>query len=111
MSTAVERAPHTPHPSYVVVWVVLVVLFAASVSFNLLSSVVVGIVFAFFIAMIKALMVAAWFMHLNIEKRWVWVILAAALLVIFVMWLGVAPDVMEKEGLNWAKQPPAAGPR
>jgi caa(3)-type oxidase subunit IV len=109
MSSAAERPAYTPHPSYVVVWIVLVVLFAASVSFNLLSSVVVGVVFAFFIAAVKSLMVAAWFMHLNIEKRWVWIILATALTVIFIMWLGMAPDVMEMEGLNWAKQP--AGPR
>ena len=98
-----DHAEHGPHPSYIIIWVVLVALFAASVGFSVLSSVVVGVVFAFFIAIIKGLMVAAWFMHLNIEPRWVWGILFGALLIVFILWLGVAPDVMEMKGVNWIK--------
>lgn len=88
---------------YMTIWVLLVVLFVASVTFGLFSSVVVGVVFAFFIAIIKALMVSAYFMHLNIEPRWVWLLLLVALLAVFIMWLGVAPDVMEHSGTNWKK--------
>ena len=94
---------HAPPMSYIIIWVVLVVLFAASIAFSLFSSLVVGVVFAFFIAIVKALMVAAWFMHLNIEPRWVWVLLAMALGAVFVMWLGMAPDIMEPAGANWSK--------
>jgi caa(3)-type oxidase subunit IV len=105
-----SAAAHPLHPSYVLVWAALVLLFVSSVAFSAVSSVIVGVVFAFVIALIKALMVAAWFMHLNIEKRWVWLILLAGFTVVFVMWLGIAPDVMENQGLNWVKQlPPASG--
>lgn len=98
------QAEHTPHPRYIIIWVVLVVLFAASISFNLFTSVVVGVVFAFFIAIVKATMVAAWFMHLNLESRWVYIMLGGALLIVLIFWMGVAPDVMEREGTNWAKE-------
>ena len=101
MSAKAEH--HSPPMYYIIIWVVLVVLFAASVSFSLFSSVVVGVVFAFFIAVVKALMVAAWFMHLNLEPRWVWVLLALALGAVFIMWLGMAPDIMEPMGANWSK--------
>ena len=98
-----QNAEHTPHPSYIVIWFVLVVLFAASVSFSLFPSVVVGVVFAFAIAIVKTYMVAAYFMHLNIEPKWVWMMLGLALLAVFIMWLGIAPDVMEATGTNWSK--------
>lgn len=105
MAQHAENPHHGSLLHYVVVWAVLVVLFAGSVSFSVVSSFVVGVVFAFFIAIVKAVMVAAWFMHLNIERRWVWLMLATGLMVVFVLWLGVAPDVMEMEGQNWSKLP------
>lgn len=111
MSQHAERAEHAPHPAYLLVWAVLVTLFVASVSFNLVTSFVVGVVFAFFIAIIKTLMVAAWFMHLNVEKRWVWLMLLTGLLVVLVFWMGVAPDVMETEGVNWIKSTRALSPK
>lgn len=98
------------HPPYLTIWVLLVVFFVASVTFSLFSSVVVGVVFAFFIAIIKALMVASYFMHLNIEPRFVWYMLGIALLAVFIMWLGIAPDVMELNGANWSKAPTLAPP-
>ena len=111
MTSHSEHAHPTPHPNYIIIWAVLVVLFVASVSFSIVTSFAVGVVFAFFIAIIKALMVAAWFMHLNIEQKWVWIILTGGLLTIFVMWMGIAPDVMETEGLNWSKIPQAVQPK
>jgi len=109
MSSHSEQGEHA-HPAYIIIWIVLVALFLASVGFSAFSSVVVGVVFAFFIAIVKALMVASWFMHLNVEPRWTWGILGMALLTIFVMWLGIAPDVMELNGVNWSKDPGSAPP-
>ncbi len=111
MTQHAEQTEYTPHPAYLLVWAVLVTLFVASVTFNLVSSLVVGVVFAFFIAIIKTLMVAAWFMHLNIEKKWVWLMLLTGLLVVFIMWMGIAPDVMETEGLNWIKSSSGLSPK
>ena len=95
----------TAHPSYIVIWVLLVLLFVASLGFSHFTSLVVGVVFAFFIAIVKALMVAAWFMHMNVEKKWVWIMMFLALGTVFIMWMGMAPDVMENRGVNWSKSP------
>lgn len=104
MSSHSEHGAHGGQ-AYIYIWIALVGLFLASVGFSAFSSVIVGVVFAFFIAIIKALMVASYFMHLNIEPRWTWAILGMALLTVFVMWLGIAPDVMEMNGVNWSKDP------
>lgn len=111
MTQHTEQTEYSPHPGYLLIWAVLVTLFVVSVTFNLFSSIVVGVVFAFFIAIIKTLMVAAWFMHLNVEQKWVWVMLLTGLLVVFVMWMGIAPDVMETEGVNWYKLTPGLSPK
>lgn len=111
MTQHTEQTEHSPHPAYLLIWTILVTLFVASVMFNLVTSFVVGVVFAFFIAIIKTLMVAAWFMHLNIEPRWVWIMLLTALLVVLIMWMGMAPDVMETEGVNWSKSLPGLSPK
>ena len=91
------------HPSYIVIWVLLVLLFVASLGFSHFTSLIVGVVFAFFIAIVKALMVCAWFMHLNVERRYVWVMMFLSLGAVLVMWMGIAPDVMENRGHNWTK--------
>jgi len=105
MSAHSEHSGHHGNSRYVIIWALLVVLFVASLGFAAVTSFIVGVVFAFFIAIIKALMVAAWFMHLNIEERWIWVILLVGLLIVLIMWMGVAPDVMEPSGTNWQKIP------
>ena len=94
---------HSAHPAYWIIWSLLVVLFVMSVAFSWVTSVTVGVVFAFFIAIIKALMVSAWFIHLNVEPRWVWSVLLGAVLVVLIMWMGMAPEVMEQSGTNWQK--------
>ena len=108
MASQAEKGSHghdTAHPSYIIIWVLLVLLFLISLGFSHFTSLIVGVVFAFFIAIVKALMVAAWFMHLNIERRYVWVMMFLALGTVFVMWMGIAPDVMENRGYNWSKLP------
>ena len=111
MSQHAEPITHAPPIHYIIVWAVLVVLFVGSVGFSFVSSFIVGVVFAFFIAIVKAVMVGAWFMHLNLEPKWVWIMFAGGLMVVFIMWLGIAPDVMEMRGLNWEKIPASAFPK
>ena len=51
-------------------------------------------------------------MHLNIEKKWVGYILGFMLALMLVFFGGVAPDVLEHEGLQWEKtyvEPATAG--
>jgi caa(3)-type oxidase subunit IV len=56
---------------------------------------------AFGIAIVKARLVINNFMHLRWEKRIVKWLLTASLLLVGLMFAGVAPDVMNHEGNNW----------
>jgi caa(3)-type oxidase subunit IV len=56
---------------------------------------------AFGIAVVKALMVVSEFMHLNIEKRVIWYLFLTCLILLLVFFAGVAPDVLNKSGINW----------
>lgn len=56
---------------------------------------------AFGIAGVKAYLVAANFMHLNVEKRIATMIIVVALAFMFLFFFAVAPDVMKHEGQRW----------
>ena len=60
MSQHAEPTTHAPPIHYLIVWTVLVLLFGGSVGFSFVSSCIVGVVFAFFIAIVKVVMVGAW---------------------------------------------------
>ena len=66
--------------SYVKIWGILVVLLIISVVGPMAEIKVITLVTAFGIAIVKALMVAAKFMHLNVEKRYIWYLLFTGLL-------------------------------
>ena len=68
---------------------------------NQIIVVTVVLITAFVVAVIKAGMVAAWFMHLDIEKKIVWFLMAICLLCLLIFLSGVSPDVLNKEGDNW----------
>ena len=59
------------------------------------------LVFAFGIAVVKAIMVAGWFMHLATEKRYVWYIFITSLSLLFLFIIATAPDIMKGSGHNW----------
>lgn len=109
--TAKTEAAHR-HPNYVLIYLALLALLAVSLLGPMLGILLVTIVTAFGVAVVKATMVAAYFMHLNIERRYVWYILLTMLVFMLVLFAGVAPDVMSHEGLNWKHiaevQPPPA---
>ena len=93
---------HAAHATnYVRVYLVLLVLFAVSVLGPLLGIEVVTLVAAFGLAVVKATMVAGYFMHLNVEKRYIWYLLLLMLAFMLVLFAGVAPDVMKAGGQNW----------
>jgi caa(3)-type oxidase subunit IV len=95
-----ETASHA-HPNYVKIYLTLLVLFAISVLGPLLGHPLITLVTAFGIAAVKASMVGAYFMHLNIEKRYIWFILLVMLAFLVVLFAGVAPDVVQESGRNW----------
>jgi caa(3)-type oxidase subunit IV len=105
------HAAHT-HPNYVKIWAILVVLLGVSIVGPLLGMMWLTLVTAFGIAVVKALMVAAYFMHLNIERTYIKQLLLVLLGLIVLLFAGVAPDIMKPSGRNWAQQPatpPGAG--
>ena len=62
---------------------------------------IVTLITAFGIAVVKANLVVRHFMHLSIEKPLIKWLLAASVILMALMWAGVAPDVQNHEGLRW----------
>jgi len=98
-----------PHPNYVMVWVILLGLLVVSILGPMMGIFWVTLITAFVVAVIKALMVAAYFMHLNIERTYVKYLLFTILLLMLVLFAGVAPDVMKRAGKNWEHVPATPG--
>ena len=64
----------------------------------------VTLVTAFGIAVVKAYLVIENFMHLRWEKRLMKWLLTSSLVVMALMFFGIAPDVMKHEGRNWVNE-------
>jgi caa(3)-type oxidase subunit IV len=89
------------HTNYVKIWGILVVLLVVSVLGPMLEIRIITLIAAFGIALVKAYLVAKYFMHLDVEKPIVHFFLATALIFMVLLFAGVAPDVMNHEGRNW----------
>lgn len=91
------------HTNYVKIWAILCGLLVVSVLGPMLEIRVVTLITAFGIAIVKAAMVASYFMHLSIEKKWVTWILLAMVAFMLVFFSGTAPDVLKSRGERWEK--------
>jgi caa(3)-type oxidase subunit IV len=91
------------HVNYVKVWAWLVALLVVSVVGPMLEIRVITLITAFGVALVKAYIVARNFMHLNVEKKIVHWALGAALILMVLLYGGVAPDVEKGTGQNWRK--------
>ncbi|MBM4282733.1 MAG: hypothetical protein FJ137_18945 [Deltaproteobacteria bacterium] len=93
---------HIHPPSYYVkIWVVLLGLMVLSLIGSEVPNKLVVLMAAFGIAVVKAYLVCAKFMHLNIEKKFVVYFLATSLAFMALFYFGVAPDVMQHHGHRW----------
>jgi len=101
------------HPSYLKIYFTLVILFIISVlgpelaeilGLEWVSRVVLVLSTAFGIALWKAYLVCAYFMHLKVEKIYAPYILLACLSLLFVFFFGTATDAMFANGHNWVKE-------
>lgn len=102
MDAPMETTP--THPDYVKIYLALIALFVASMLGPLFGApILITVILAFSIAVFKAGLVAAYFMHLNIEKRYIWFVLFVMLTFMVVLYAGVAPDVMKQSGQNWRR--------
>ncbi|QXD24520.1 cytochrome C oxidase subunit IV family protein [Opitutia bacterium ISCC 51] len=100
MSEAVEDHSHSSS-KYIKIWGILLVLLVISFVGPELGIKWLTLITAFGIAIVKAFMVCAYFMHMNIEKNYIWYLISATLLLLLVFFAGVAPDVMKPSGQNW----------
>ena len=89
---------------YIAIWGVLCALLGVSVLGPLIGVRLLTLISAFGIAIVKAYLVCRYFMHLNIEKKWVAYILGFMLALMLVFFGGVSPDVSRHEGLRWSRQ-------
>ena len=89
------------HPNYVKIWYWLLVLLAISVVGPMLEVPAITLITAFGIAIIKAFLVAANFMHLKFEKQIISFLMILALCILGVFFFGVAPDIMMTDGDQW----------
>ena len=105
-------APHIDETNYIAIWGALCVLLGVSVLGPMAGVRLLTLITAFGIAIVKAYLVCRYFMHLNIEKKWVAYILGFMVALMLVFFGGVAPDVSTHEGLRWQKtyvEPVTAG--
>jgi len=88
---------------YVKIWGLLLVLLIISILGPMLEIRSLTLITAFGIATVKAVIVARNFMHLNIEKRYVTLMLTTMLLFVILFFAGTAADVMVPGGTNWIR--------
>jgi len=83
------------------IYFTLLILLVISVSGPFLGIKWVTLVTAFGIAVVKANLVIQNFMHLRVERQIVKWILGFSVVLMFLLFYGVAPDVMRHEGQGW----------
>lgn len=105
---AAAHAEHEVHPDsyYIKIWALLLVLLAVSIIGPMFGHQTVTLITAFGIAVVKACIVCAFFMHLSNEKSLVSYLLIISLLLVALMFSGVATDVLKSEGNNWENVSP-----
>ena len=86
---------------YVKIWALLLVLLVISVIGPELGVRAITLITAFGIAVVKAYIVAAHFMHLNVEKKYIHYMLYTMVLLMIVFFAGTAADIMKFSGSNW----------
>jgi caa(3)-type oxidase subunit IV len=101
MADHAHKEEHHGPGYYVKIYWVLLVLLVVSIVGPELGNRTLTLITAFGIAIVKALMVAAYFMHLKVEKKYIWYMLYSMLLMVFLFFLGTAADTMKSDGENW----------
>jgi caa(3)-type oxidase subunit IV len=86
------------HPSYIAIWVVLIVALFASVGLALLHQRRLAAILIFVLATIKAFLVIAYYMHLKWEPRFVALVVAAGFLALAILFFGLMPDIVHVYG-------------
>ncbi len=104
MAEHVKHEDHHGPEFYIKIWALLLVLLVISVVGPMFGHRILTLITAFGIAIVKALIVAGWFMHLKTEKKYIWYMLMTMLLMVFMFFLGTASDAMKADGNNWTNE-------
>jgi caa(3)-type oxidase subunit IV len=101
-----EHAEHA-HPSYFKTYIILLILMFTSLIGSEIGAATeiqaITLIAAFGIAVVKAYLVAARFMHLDIEKRYVVYMLTTCLAFMGLFYAAISPDIQRHTGTNWVK--------
>lgn len=89
------------HVNYKKIYFILVGLLIVSILGPEAGIVWVTLITAFGVALIKANLVVQNFMHLRWEKRIMKWMLSTSVVLMFLLFAGVSPDVMKHEGARW----------
>lgn len=82
------------HPNYVLIWGVLVSALMVSLFLGYMDLPVVAAVLIFTIALAKAWLVVAYYMHLKFEPFFVLVIVGTGLACLYFLFVGLVPDIV-----------------
>jgi cytochrome c oxidase subunit 4 len=82
------------HPNYVALWGILVAALLVSLLLGEMKIPVLAVVLIFTVAVAKAYLVAAYYMHLRYEPLFIVIILLAGLATLYVLVFGLVPDVV-----------------
>jgi len=83
-----------PHPNYVLVWGVLVVLLVLGISAGWVGHPVLATALIFSVAALKAFLVAANYMHLRFEPWFIRLIVLGGLACVVIVLVALIPDVV-----------------
>ena len=96
-----HAGPHHGPSHYLKIWGLLCALLVVSIVGPMFGHKLLTLITAFGIAIVKAWMVASYFMHLNIEKKFASLLLLTMIAALVVFWYGISPDIRMHQGKNW----------
>ena len=79
---------------YLLIWIYLVVLALASVAASIVLPKVPAEMAIYFLALVKAALVAMYFMHLKVERFFIHSLSLIPLVLVLVLFLGLFPDIV-----------------
>ena len=82
------------HPNYVKVFLSLLLLMGISLVVGYFTSPMIGVSLIFLVALLKAVLVVANFMHLKFEPILVFVVVCVVLFILLSFFWGVFPDIV-----------------
>ncbi|MCP4296656.1 MAG: cytochrome C oxidase subunit IV family protein [Proteobacteria bacterium] len=89
------------HPNYEKIWIILLVLLVISVLGPMIGIFWITLITAFGIAVVKAYLVAANFLHLKTEKKIANYLLLIGFLALIMFFVSLTTDIVKNEGTNW----------